>query len=327
MASVLEQLEQQSGAVAQSETATSADYTRWRAQQPTIGTEPGTYLVGGFDSFGKPGAQWVQAGFTYGDGEYFAYADDNATVEGTADRLVMDVSQYSHTQAIVQMLDNAKQMLFSAQPVAVPDGGTISFEFTMAATGHDTMPGDLRDGFASFNALDFGTGLALDFFTSDDRLAAIYARLPFPQMEGIPMDMEKRTPKLKATILRSLFIYFEHRRIDQKHTRLYRLVRNLGWRLKQDKFFAIFKETNRLSTQPGQQHSYKLFYDQGNNRIEWWVDGTLIYAVDEVKFKAKSFTLAYGLMTEKDLGAEGSVSCAGQGMHGEYSAITVTTTR
>lgn len=298
-----------------------------QTEQPLVGSEPGTYVIGDFQTFGQEGATWVQAGFVTSNSDFYAYADENAVVEGSPDKLTMTANPYSHTNDLLQVLDNAKQMLFSAQPVAVPDGGTITFEFEMAATGYNTTPGDLRDGFASFNALDFGTGLALDFFTSNDRMAAIYARLGFPQMKGIVYDLKNRAPKLRTFILRTFFLYFEHRRIDQKRSRLYRLLRNIAWQRKQDKFFAIFKETAKVTTTPGQKHKYSLFYDQGNDRIEWWIDGKLIYAVEDVRFKARSFTLAYGLMTEKDMGKHGSVSLHGQGMRGEYSTITVTTTR
>jgi Family of unknown function (DUF6081) len=47
--------------------------------------------------------------------------------------------------------------------------------------------------------------------------------------------------------------------------------------------------------------------------------------VENILHKVKQFTLAYGLMTERDLGKTASVSCHGQGMHGEWSAVRVTT--
>jgi len=53
-------------------------------------------------------------------------------------------------------------------------------------------PGDLYDGFVSFNVLDFSTGAALDFFVGNDTIATVYGKLPFP---GVPDSTPERGPK------------------------------------------------------------------------------------------------------------------------------------
>ncbi len=292
-------------------------------QAESTATSRQTYTVGDFDTFGKENAVWVPAGFEY-KGNFVGYTDDNAVVEGGKDKLVMTANPYSHKNDVLQVLDNAKQMLFTAQPVEVPDGGRISFEFELAATGYITIPGEFRDGFCSFNALDFDSGLALDWFAGDDRLCAVYARIPFPQMKGIPVNLEQRyTPPTSFLLGRRQF-YFDHIRIDKWRNPLYAAYKKFEWSKKKNYFFAYFQEV-KVPTKKGQTHHYKLMYDQGANRAEWWVDGQLVYTAENIMQKAKRFILAYGLMTERNLGETASVSCHGQGMRGEWSAITVTT--
>lgn len=282
-----------------------------------------TYSVGGFDTFGKEGATWVPAGFDH-DGKFIGYTDDNAVVEGTSAKLVMTANPYTHKNHIVQVLDNAKQMLFTAQPVDVPEGGLISFEYDLAATGYNTIPGELRDGFCSFNALDFDNGIALDWFTSNDRLCAVYARIPFPQIAGMKYDLEKRTPAARNFLLGRLYFYMDHVRTDRWRNPIYNAYKRWEWDKKKKYYFAFFQEIP-TPTFPGQQHTYKIVYDQGNNRAEWWLDGRKVYEAENILHKVKRFTLAYGLMTERDLGKSESISCHGQGMRGEWSAVRVTT--
>ncbi len=282
-----------------------------------------TESIGGFDSFGKEGATWVPAGFEY-NGKFVGYTDDNAVVEGTPDRLVMTVNPYSHKNDIVQVLDNAKQMLFTDQPVSVPEGGTISFEYDLAATGYNTIPGELRDGFASFNALDFENGIALDWFTSNDRLCAVYARIPFPQMPTMKYDLEKRAKPIVSFLLGRRYFYMDHIRTDRWRNPMYARYKRWEWKMKEKYYFAFFQEIP-TPTFPSQQHTYKIVYDQGHNRAEWWIDNRKVYEAENIKHKVKQFTLAYGLMTERNLGKTASISCHGQGMQGEWSAVRVTT--
>lgn len=290
----------------------------------TIAPNSETQIIGGFDTYGKQGAVWVDAGFDY-NGRFVGYTDDNAVVEGAADKLVMTANPYSHKNDVVQVVDNAKQMLFTAQPVAVPEGGSISFEYTLAATGYGTAAGELRDGFASFNALDFDNGLAFDWFTSNDRLCAVYARIGFPQVPGIKYNLEQRTKPATSFLLGRKYFYFDHIRIDRWRNPIYAAYKRWEWQQKKNLYFAFFQEIN-AATAPGQQHTYKIVYAQGQNRAEWWLDGRKVYTAENILHKASKFTLAYGLMTERDLGENGSVSCHGQGMRGEWSAIRVTTT-
>ena len=53
------------------------------------------------------------------------------------------------------------------------------------------MPNDFYDGFVSVNLLDFSTGLAIDFFVSNECFATVYARLPFPGAQAPDDDATK----------------------------------------------------------------------------------------------------------------------------------------
>jgi hypothetical protein len=83
-------------------------------------------------------------------------------------------------------------MYFSARTFAPPPEGTISFSIDMAATIVGGTPGDLYDGFVSFNVLDFTTGAALDFFVGNDVAATVYGKLPFP---GVPEAATAHGPR------------------------------------------------------------------------------------------------------------------------------------
>jgi len=91
------------------------------------------------------------------------------------------------------------------------------------------------------------------------------------------------------------------------------------------RYFAVFKELD-LPTAPAQAHDYRISYDQGAATVRWWVDGALVNEEANVPDRIGGFTLAMGLMTEKDLSGGQSVSLHGQGLMGEWSETRVTLT-
>lgn len=90
----------------------------------------------------------------------------------------MGVRRFTRCDDRVQILDNAKHVLFSTESIEVGDGIRVTWE--MGAEGLRCIDGDLYDGFASFLCLDLSTGTAIDVFCRDDMCAAVFARLPFP---------------------------------------------------------------------------------------------------------------------------------------------------
>jgi len=134
-----------------------------------------TVVYGDFADILKPESKWAIGGFPG-----WEYREPDAVVvvqNGTLRVTVMPLTR-GHTS--VQILDNAKHMYFSKETFAVPPGGEISVELDILARKFNGMPNDFYDGFVSLNLLDFSTGLAVDFFVSNECYATVYARLPFP---------------------------------------------------------------------------------------------------------------------------------------------------
>ena len=244
-------------------------------------TQETTRVIGGFGDILKPEAPWVIGGFALPDGSFWEYREPHAIVVAQRRRLRVTAAPLTRKHDRVQILDNAKHMYFSRERVAVPEDGALTVEVRIAARGHGTTPGDLYDGFVSYNMLDFETGFALDFFVANDVIATVYARLPFP---GAPV------PETGS-----------------------------------QRYFAIFKELD-VHTEPGMPHDYRISYDQGAARVRWWVDGALVNEENDVPDRIRGFTLAMGLMTEKDIANGRSTSLHGQGLTGEWSQTRVTLT-
>jgi hypothetical protein len=136
-------------------------------------------VYGNFADILKPDSQWVQAGFQTPDG-FWEYREPNALVLVQNDRLRVAAVPLTRSHDGVQILDNAKHMYFTRERIEVPDEGEISVETSIRAQIIEGSPNDLYDGFVSLNLLDFSTGLAIDFFISNEQYATVYARLPFP---------------------------------------------------------------------------------------------------------------------------------------------------
>ncbi len=140
----------------------------------------GSRVYGGFADLLKPDALWQPGGFALPGGDFWEYREPNAIVVVQNGRLRCSAMPLTRSHDRVQILDNAKQMYFSKERFLVPNGGSISFDVNIGARGHGTRANDLYDGFVSYNLLDFSSGWALDFFISNDTIATVYARLPFP---------------------------------------------------------------------------------------------------------------------------------------------------
>ncbi len=91
-------------------------------------------------------------------------------------------------------------------------------------------------------------------------------------------------------------------------------------RAKGPKFFCWFDELNgRL--EPGAFHRYAICYERAAGTVGWSHEGELVKRAENVG-ELGPFTLALGLMTEKDLApGKGSVSCHGQGAVGKWRSI------
>ncbi|KAA9008402.1 hypothetical protein F4V43_01225 [Paenibacillus spiritus] len=90
------------------------------------------------------------------------------------------------------------------------------------------------------------------------------------------------------------------------------------------KYFSIFKEDTDF--QAREFNTYKITYHRGNDEAVFYLNGREVRREKNIPVKLNRFTVALGMMTEKDLSPEGSVSCHGQTVIAEYSPVAVTVT-
>ncbi|MBI2724080.1 MAG: hypothetical protein HYX50_03360 [Chloroflexi bacterium] len=132
-------------------------------------------VYGDFADILKPETKWAIGGFPG-----WEYREPDAVVVVQNGYLRVAAVPLTRSNATLQILDNAKHMYFSRELFRVPEGGAISVELEIKAQKVNGIPDDFYDGFVSVNLLDFSTGLAVDFFVSNECFATVYARLPFP---------------------------------------------------------------------------------------------------------------------------------------------------
>jgi hypothetical protein len=137
-------------------------------------------VVGDYHRILEPDSPWELGGFALPDGTSWQYKEPAAVVLVRNRTLQVSAVPYTRGNDRVQILDNAKHMYFSKRRFEVPSGGKITFAIEIAARTIGTQPGNLYDGYVSWNLLDLTTGWALDFFTGGDTVATVYGRLPFP---------------------------------------------------------------------------------------------------------------------------------------------------
>ncbi len=255
------------------------------AQAPTApsGASTETITYGNFRSI-ITGIEpsWQIGGFALPDGTQWRYREPNATVIVEHEKLRVRANPLSRSHDRIQVLDNAKHMYFSTARFRPPDDGTISVELSIAGRRHNGRAGDLYDGMATVNLLDFDSGAAIDFFATNDRLATVYGRVLFPGVDATPpADLNRPT------------------------------------------YFCIFNELD-VPTSAGQTHLYRITYDKANDELRWFIDGNEVDHHREVPFKMESFLVALGLMTEKPIDEDHSISLHGQGLTGEWSPVTIT---
>lgn len=145
-----------------------------------------TIEYGGYADMLKPDAKWAIGGFPG-----WEYREPDAIVVVQNGRLRVAAVPLTRGNNAVQILDNAKHMYFSKDTFQVPEGGEISVELDMRAQKFNGIPNDFYDGFVSLNLLDFTTGIAIDFFVSNECFATVYARLPFPGSPAPEGDGQK----------------------------------------------------------------------------------------------------------------------------------------
>lgn len=88
------------------------------------------------------------------------------------------------------------------------------------------------------------------------------------------------------------------------------------------RWFCLFDEV-RTDLAPGVEHRCRIEYSRAGDRVRYLFDGDELGAYAGVPVRASSLQVALGIMTEKPIGAAGSVSCFGQGVTATYSEVAV----
>ena len=86
------------------------------------------------------------------------------------------------------------------------------------------------------------------------------------------------------------------------------------------KYWALFDEKELADAGV---HAYSIAIEPSDASITWTVDGDLLRRQRLPAYKLGPLTFGLGLMTEKDITKDGSVSCHGQGARGEWGPITI----
>jgi Family of unknown function (DUF6081) len=90
---------------------------------------------------------------------------------------------------------------------------------------------------------------------------------------------------------------------------------------KKTKYFCIFKEESDFHSRDWNE--YQITYNRAADEVIFIVNGEEVRRERNVPIKFNEFTVALGLMTEKDLSPDGSTSLHGQGIIGEWSPLKV----
>jgi len=123
---------------------------------------------------------WTIAGVPLGDGNFWMYEDPNAVVNVSDDVLRISIPEFSKSNDQVQIFDNPKQLYLTKNQYKPGETGKICFCCDMKSVISGGNPDDYRDGFGSFNVLDFATGMVFDIITNGPKTWVIYERLFMP---------------------------------------------------------------------------------------------------------------------------------------------------
>ena len=89
------------------------------------------------------------------------------------------------------------------------------------------------------------------------------------------------------------------------------------------RYFCLFDEPPAVHTAPGEWHRYRIAYDKSASTVRFHFDGEEVDVYHDVPVAMDQFLIALGMMTEKPLGEQGSVSLFGQGIVAEYTEVAI----
>jgi 2-amino-4-deoxychorismate synthase len=150
---------------------------------PLLGTQEEAGRKSVYDDFAGPRldpGHWNLVEVKDADGIAHEYSDPNAMVRTGNGQLEVTVNPFTRFHDRVPMLNNAKQMYISAEPIGLDRGCETTFETTMAVQTYGQIPFDLLDAFGTVNLVDFATATVLQFAATNDTVYAVAERLVLP---------------------------------------------------------------------------------------------------------------------------------------------------
>lgn len=162
---------------------------------------------------------WTPAGVPLGGDNFWMYQDKNAEISYHGEMINVDISRFSLSHDQVQIFDNPKHLYLTKAGYKPGESGRLAFSCLMKSRIHDGDINDYRDGFGSFNVLDFNSGMVFDIVSNGEKLWVIYERLLIPGLIGeneaytnvIPIDR----PTHPDELLNCAVVYDKHSRTAQ----------------------------------------------------------------------------------------------------------------
>jgi hypothetical protein len=124
---------------------------------------------------------WAKGEMWDGDQLVWRWIDPGLKTEVSSGRLTLAVARYSLSHDAVQMFDNPKVLYLSTRAWPIGDR-PVKFSCTLAADCTGDLD-DIRNGFASFNVLDFATGTVMDIVANGRKVWSITERLDIPGLQ------------------------------------------------------------------------------------------------------------------------------------------------
>jgi hypothetical protein len=139
---------------------------------------------------------WTIAGVPLGDGNFWMYEDPNAVISTSDNVFRISITEFSKSNNQVQIFDNPKHLYLTKNNYKPGETGQVGFSSEMKSVINGGNPDDYRDGFGSFNVLDFATGMVFDIITNGQKTWVIYERLSMP---GVTTEDEAFTDVIEIT--------------------------------------------------------------------------------------------------------------------------------
>jgi Family of unknown function (DUF6081) len=128
------------------------------------------------------GHRWQILEFPLADGGVWRHEEPSAQTSVTDDVLELRVQRFERSHDTVQIFDNPKHLIVSVAKFTIPRIGESVFSVQMAAEKIGGNPLSYRDGFASFNVLDFDTGSIFDHIATGRHALVVHERLLLPNI-------------------------------------------------------------------------------------------------------------------------------------------------